>query len=453
MLVNFIFSNYRSYLKENIFSLQATYDSLYENSNTFSVSESLLGKDENRLLKSAVLFGPNASGKSNFLKAFQYMQMALNASRQSKKGMFAVDLEQYLYLRTSNQPVSKFQVDFIINEIYYEYSFTIQKNKILSERLDKRAKNNTSRLSKICTLFNRVNNEIIDGVYKNDLTDIVEIRDEVLLVSVGKDMKTKFIEDFNNVYYFFETAETEIDGVFNEEHLKFLQENKDLALKILKESDIGLSDIEVLDEKLDVNEKEFDLNKLDILHKLAAQKNLTGMLIGQNLKNKEFHLFDIITKFNIYDENYNIVDTYNTTIFGNHGFNSQGTEKLLKIIGVILSTLNSGGTLFIDEADANLHYYVAKFIIDLFNSPYNKKNAQLIIVAHNPLIMETTLRKDQIYFVEKEKFGESNIFSLAEFKNVRKEHSIYKRYLAGYYKAIPSIKLDNFAGDTDEETS
>lgn len=451
MLVNFIFSNYRSYLQENIFSLQAaSNDDLYELTNTFEVPSSLLGKEENRLLRSAVIFGANASGKSNLLKAFSFMRDAIMASRHYENGISKLNLEQYLFLRTENKPISSFEVDFILGDAYYEYSFVLEQDKILEEKLAKRVVGPTARLTKISTLFYRRNNELIDGIYKKEITDNVIMKDDVLLISVGKNMKTSFIDDFNNVYKFFGTVELEVDGIFNEETLKCLQENKDLALKILKASDIGLDDVEIIDEKLDIDENEFSKNQFASLSKLAKQKKVHGLLLGRDSKSDSFHLFDIVTKFNIYDEAHNVVDFYPATVFGDRGFNSQGTEKLLRILGVIIKALNNGGVLFIDEADANLHYCVAKFLIDLFNSSRNNKNAQLVIIAHNPLIMETSLRKDQIYFVEKEQYGGSKLYSLAEFKNVRKEHSVYKRYLAGYYKALPDIKLSDFEEATDE---
>ena len=451
MLINFIFSNYRSYLQESIFSLQAaTNDDLYESTNTFEAPSSLLGKGENRLLKSAVIFGANASGKSNLLKALSFMHDAIMASRHYENGISKLNLEQYLYLKTESKPKSGFQIDFIHDQNYYEYSFIVEQDRILEERFAKRGLGETGRLSKISTLFYRKNNELIEGIHKKEILDSVIIKNNILLISVGKNMKTKFIEDFDSVYKFFDTVEMEVDGNFNNETLNCLQENKELALKILQESDIGLNDVEIIDEKLDIDEQEFSKNRFASLTKIARQKKLHGMLVGRDSKSEALHLLDIVTKFNIYDEAHNVVDVYHATIFGDRGFNSQGTEKLLKILGVIIKTLNNGGTLFIDEADANLHYCVAKFIVDLFNSSYNNKNAQLVIIAHNPLIMETNLRKDQIYFVEKEKFGGSKLYSLAEFKNVRKEHSVYKRYLAGYYKALPNINLNAFEGLLDE---
>ena len=253
MLVNFIFSNYRSYLDENLLSLQATKDNLYENSNTYEVPSSLLGVDENRLLKSAVVFGANASGKTNLIKALKTMVDLIVASRVSDLGITAVNIEQYAFLRSEDIPKSSYELDFIINDSYYEYSFIIDTYKVYEEKLLKRTIGKTNRLSKISTLFIRKNNNIIEGIFKKDILNNVVLRDQILLISAGKDMKNDFINEFKNVYEFVNSMEIIIDGKFDRLGLSYLEQNKEMALKILNQSDIGLSDFEIVDEKLDAS--------------------------------------------------------------------------------------------------------------------------------------------------------------------------------------------------------
>ena len=109
-------------------------------------------------------------------------------------------------------------------------------------------------------------------------------------------------------------------------------------------------------------------------------------------------------------------------------------------LGWILAALDQGRVIVIDEIDAKLHFLVADYIIKLFNSiDTNPKNAQLICTAHNVMLMDEDLRRDQIYFTSKDKYGESSLVSLSDYKNVRKTDLFSKRYLAGFYAKLPDM--------------
>ncbi|PWJ95850.1 putative AbiEii toxin of type IV toxin-antitoxin system [Oceanotoga teriensis] len=105
-----------------------------------------------------------------------------------------------------------------------------------------------------------------------------------------------------------------------------------------------------------------------------------------------------------------------------------------------MATLKRGGVLLIDELDTSIHPLLLDKIIDLFNSEYNKKNAQLIFSTHNTRILKNqTLNKDNIWFATKNKYGASELFSLLEIKNVRRSGNFENEYLSGRYGAIPYI--------------
>ena len=128
-------------------------------------------------------------------------------------------------------------------------------------------------------------------------------------------------------------------------------------------------------------------------------------------------------------------------LFKENGFNSEGTMRLFCYLGWILAALDQGRTIFIDEIDAKLHFLVADYIIGLFNSiEHNPKNAQLICTAHNVMLMDEGLRRDQIYFTSKDQYGRSSLVSLSDFNGVRKNDLFSKRYLAGFYASLPDLK-------------
>ena len=120
---------------------------------------------------------------------------------------------------------------------------------------------------------------------------------------------------------------------------------------------------------------------------------------------------------------------------------SDGTQKIFNYSGVITTTLMSGMALFLDEFDARLHPMLTKKIVEMFNSPIlNKNGAQLIFVTHDTNLLDNTLlRRDQIYFTEKNKMQETVLYSLADFKGVRNDASYEKDYISGKYGAIPFL--------------
>jgi AAA15 family ATPase/GTPase len=123
-------------------------------------------------------------------------------------------------------------------------------------------------------------------------------------------------------------------------------------------------------------------------------------------------------------------------------FESEGTKKFFHILGSILDTLKNGKVLIIDELDTKLHPMLTKQVIRLFRNPKtNPKNAQLLFATHDINLLESQLfRRDQIWFTEKDRFGASKLFALADFKlGVRNDEKISKRYLEGRYGAIPYL--------------
>lgn len=123
------------------------------------------------------------------------------------------------------------------------------------------------------------------------------------------------------------------------------------------------------------------------------------------------------------------------------GFHSDGTYRLFAILGLILKILDKGGVLIIDEIDSKLNFLIVDYIFKSFNSiNKNIHNAQFVSTAHNVLLMDDGLRRDQIYFASKNKCGATELFSLVDFNDVKKTDLFSKKYLAGFYSAIPTIK-------------
>ena len=432
MLIGFRFKNSRSFYKENRLSMEATSDKELKDINTFSVCPSIMPKGENEFLKSAVIFGSNASGKSNVLKAIAYMKNCLMQSASQLP--IAASNEYFAFYEEAGDEESLYEVEIIYNATYYKYGFTLLRGRVESEWLEKRK----DRLTKV---FTRSKDSIDIAGLSKDATKLLNLNPNTLFLSIGMNFKLNiapYINDvmawFLNLLIVFENNANIFD-IYNLEGGKYRKQ----ALSILKKADIGIQDIKVIKDKV------ASISNINDVLRLNTQLQIKSTGYGQ-LKQEDADLFniDLETSFYVYDKDDNVVGTKNVRIFKNRGFNSEGTERLLYYLGWILAALDQGRVIFIDEVDAKLHFLVADYIIQLFNSiDNNPKNAQLICTAHNIMLMDEDLRRDQIYFTCKDKVGVSTLASLSDFTNVRKNDLFSKKYLAGFYTSLPDMQYSN----------
>ena len=202
-----------------------------------------------------------------------------------------------------------------------------------------------------------------------------------------------------------------------------LLDKKDITKKMLNEAfklaDLGIDGFSI---------EESEVNKFS--------EKQTGLFRRE--ANKLMNI-KINTNHSKYDENKNLINNIN---FDFEKYESDGTKKFFAIIGPIIHALKEGFILVQDEIDSKLHPSLAKAVISLFNSKANSKGAQLIFTTHNIDLMDL-LRKKQIYFVDKNHYGESELYSLDAFK-VRNDVLFSKNYYLGKYGAVPSIgNLEN----------
>lgn len=428
MIVNFLFKNCRSFYRESIFSMQAVKDTELREINTFTVDSKLMPKDENEFIKSAVIFGGNASGKSNVLKALAYMKNVLLMSA-SQFPIVAAN-ETFAFYENAQNEESTYEVEIIQNASYYKYGFTLSKGVVKSEWLERRKE-------RLTPVFKRTDNELeITGLSKQ-ATKLINISKNTLFLSVGNNFHLDIAQYLNDVMQWFQNLlivfenDANILDIYTMENGKY----KEQALKILKLADIGIQDIRVKKDKV-ANMANFN----DILN-FNAQMQINPASFGQ-LKQEEKNLYniDLETFFDVYDGKGRVKGKKDILLYKNAGFNSEGTARLLCYLGWILAALDQGRVIVIDEIDAKLHFLVADYIVKLFNSiDTNPKNAQLICTAHNVMLMDEELRRDQIYFTSKDKYGESSLVSLSDYKNVRKTDLFSKRYLAGFYAKLPDM--------------
>ena len=429
MLVNFRFKNFKSFYNENNLSLQATKDNELEEINTFNVNETLFNKTEqHELLKSAIIFGSNASGKSNVIKGITYMYNAIRLSSAQQIDVIKNN-ETFAFYENANNEISLYEVEIIQNNNLYKYGFTILQGKIEKEWLYKRNERTT-------ILFEREKNKL--KITGNELIQsLINIPETTLFLSIGSNFNlsiSNYLKDvldwFNNIIIVFENNANSLD-IYSVENQKY----KNLAIEILKKADIGIQNMTVVKDKIASLQ---DLNSVLAFNmQFQSNPNKYGQLKQEN---ENMYNIDLDTQFNVYNNKNEKIATKDIMLFKDRGFHSEGTIRLLCYLGYILAALDKGKIIFIDEIDSKLHFLVADYLLKMFNSiDKNPNNSQLICTAHNIMLMDEDLRRDQIYFTSKDEYGVSSLVSLADYKGVRKNDLFSKKYLAGFYLKLPNL--------------
>ncbi len=416
MLVNFTVKNFRSFKQERTFSMEAS--SIKEH------KESVFSKGKYRLLPLSVFYGANSSGKSNLIKAMSMMcymikhSVRLNEGEKLPYDPFALD-------ERSNLQPTLFEIQFIKDEALYRYGFEYDKTEIISEWLYEKRFGERE-----CELFMRSRNTIevsplrfLEGKGKEDSTN-----PNRLFLSLVAQLKG---EKANSIMGWFGGCNV-LSGIDSDSYEAF-------TLKMFLEHLDGADEAQEFFRTLQLGFTSFAVNKVDIPKEALenAPKQLKSRL-EKDLATGS--VVEPITKHNVYAENGHVIGECD--FYKNHG-ESEGTKKVIEMSGPIFDTLNEGKTLIVDELDAKLHPLLTWNIVLLFMDPNrNKHGAQLIFATHDTNLLDLRLvRRDQIWFAEKDNVESTDIYSLVEFKDETNhdDQDIKRDYIRGRYGAIPFI--------------
>jgi AAA15 family ATPase/GTPase len=420
MLLQFSIKNFRTFKDKVTLSLIATnYDKDTREHENIVINDNF----GLRLLKSAVIYGANASGKSKLIDAFAFMRyFVINSSKESQKGD-TIEVEPFrLSTETENEP-SEFEIIFIHKNVLYRYGFEATSERIVSEWFYHKPKTKEVELFyREGNFFNTHERSFTKGntVVKEGL-----VRDNALLLSVAAQFNDKIAI---NVLDWFKRLKT-LSGLNESGYQGFTMgkaessEHKHKILELLKAADLGIQDIKM--QKLDIE---------------SLPKELRDKLIREIKDDNAEFFSDVSTTHRKFDVNKNAVSL---EYFSLEDDESSGTRKFFALTGPILDVIENGYTLVVDELDSKLHPNLVCKIVSLFNSKeFNKKNAQLIFNTHDTNLLSSGLfRRDQIWFTNKNKFGEAKLYSLADFKSdeVRKNDPFEDNYIKGKYGAVPFL--------------
>jgi uncharacterized protein len=416
MLIEFSVGNYLSFKEQVTFSMVASKivakDKSLDENNVFKIDDDL------SLLKSAAIYGANASGKSNFIDALSFMRKFVLSSSKDTQAAEPIEAEAF---RLDSETVAKpsfFEVVFLLDGKKYRYGFEVDTEKVVSEWLFFTPK------TKEAKLFTRASEGIVfSGSFKEGKGLGEKTRTNALFLSVAAQFNGTIAQQilawFRNLGIISGFVD---DGIraFTIKGLEIDEIRPDIV-KLIKKLDLGIDGIQI--EKAEMTEALLPKNlPLDVKEALL-----------KTIPNKVF----IRTMHKKYASDGKEVSTEMFDLDDNE---SEGTKRLFSLAGPLVSVLRNGKTLVVDELDARLHRLMTCQIIRLFNSnETNPNNAQLIFTTHDTSLLNNTLfRRDQIWFAEKNEHGATDLYSLAEFK-VRNDASYEKEYVQGRYGAIPFI--------------
>lgn len=410
MLLEFSVKNFMSFKEKNTFSMIASSDS--------TLVDNTIENGNIKLLKSTAIYGANASGKTNLIKALGFINWFVANSNMMAPGAIIPTIPFKLSKKTIEEP-SEFELKLLINNIKYVYSFKVNNKEVLEESLFYYPNGYPSKI------FTRSNvNKYEYSSDKKILTDIEEKNtNNKLFLSTATTWnyeKTKPVFDFivQNIAVIFD-MEALNTFAFNKYYHDEDKSLKKLALRFLKKADFNIEEFEVFEDRMTEE-------KLKTIP--DAFKNFVPVgSIG----------YRVSTKHKCIDDESKMVFDLNEE--------SLGTQAIFALIPALKDVIDNGRILIFDELDRSLHPALIKYVVELFNdSELNPNSAQLIFNTHDTNLLNLDLlRRDQIWFAEKNpEDGSSMIYPLDDF-SVRKDENIEKGYLLGRYGATPFLE-NNF---------
>lgn len=393
MLIEFKFKNYLSF-KDEACILMTPIKSFKEHTKTHINSSNGIS-----LLKTSAIYGSNGGGKSNFISAMGFMRNYIHNSfsdslkkeedRESKGYFFKLSEE------TENAPTF-FEISFVEKGAIYRYGFQIKGFEIISEWLYKKIEVETLMFERNKSKFKINNNSFKEGNKHKS-----EVNSNVLFISHLAQYNSK---EATNVIDWFKNLNV-VSGLSDKSY-----QNVTAAL---------LNEVPDFKAWLSLAVRFLEIDNIE------------------TTKDRE-----LITYHNKFDENNVIIET---VPFDFEKEESQGTKKLIYLLGAIYDTLMCGKVLFIDELDSKLHPNLTKKLLDFFHK-LNCKGAQFIFTAHDAILLDKDIfRRDQIWFVDRDKFGASELYGMSDFDAnvVRNTSDFRKKYLDSVFGAAETIDITN----------
>jgi hypothetical protein len=440
MFVEFSVANYRSYRQGGTLSMVAapirSKDKRLDTDNLFEARPKL------NLLTSTIIYGANASGKSNLVSALAFMRRFVLQSSAETSATRAIEVEPFLLDTESPDQPTTFEIVLIADGRLYRYGFEVDRRRVHREWLFHVPTVREARL------FEREGEKVLlsDAFAEGRGLD-TRTRPNALFLSVVAQWNGPLAQRV--VTWFADTLALLPALPHRAGHIATVRALQDAAQRDDIVAFIRSLDLAILDVRL--REPVVDVPVLGADGQPASVAETAR--VYEYIRRREMELApEIQTLHQRFDSEGKAAGEMP---FDLDRHESDGTRKLFALAGLLVNALRSGGVLVADEFDARLHPTLTRALIELFVSPVaNPGHAQLVITTQDTNLLDNRLlRRDQIWFTEKDRFGATDLYSLAEYKGVRNDASYEKDYIRGRYGAIPYPgDLRHASGDRNGET-
>lgn len=400
MLLQFKCKNHSVFYNETILDLTATQEKNY--------TDTLSDIKNTKVLPIIEIHGANASGKTSILDALAYMFYMIKFSNKMDVND-ALPTVPFAFSEKAKKENSEYEFSIIIEETEYRYGFSLNANSFVEEWLYKK-KISSGNDTKQKTIFERYKDKVTFAPSYNKYKGIWNFLEKSINLNINKSLVLSNVAikeekgELRSIYDYITKSSFKIDNNLNQKiSINILKNNTsvyDRFEKLLKEFDPCLIRLDIKEEVTSSGEKTYGIS--GVHHDIKTQKE---KMIPLSLE-------------------------------------SAGTIKMFDVLPSILINLEVGGILCFDELDTKLHPLLFRRIVNMYKDKnINKNNAQIIYTSHSTVLLNSKeLRRDEIYFVEKNNLGISNLYSLSEFRNIRIDSDYEKRYLTGEFGAIPFIE-------------
>ena len=431
MLQELKIKNFLSFKEEVTFSFEATKDTTFEEYQVVKVAPGV------RLLRFAMIYGANASGKSNLLYSLEFLRhFWFDIKKDITEDTGAIPFK---FNRKTQAEPSCFSLKFYVNGVRYWYQLELDDKSIILEKLYFYSSVQPTLLFEreldLGISIVKFNNQAIkiSSVAKEEINikclpnmSFFAARNQVNVILPKIDdardwMKNNLMQPINPKIGLFDYAQ---------EKLSENDELKKLILGFIKEADFNISDIKTKEERNAIPEELVDIF-------IKTRESLSDEEIERIRKEKT--LAGLSTDFEHTVINENGVERY----FLEDIFESDGTRRTAGLQAAVYTSLKRNAFLSIDEVEASLHPYLILFILKKFLEVNNSKSQLLITTHYDPLLNEVDelFRKDSVWFTEKNQAGSTELYSLVEFNGLNRIASLQKAYRQGRFGGIPKINL------------
>lgn len=432
MLIDFSVENTLSLKDKITFSMVSTSS---DNTKTIKLHKQF---DDLYLLPIAIIYGFNASGKSNLIKSIENLKNQIKYSKISDLSLIDIDIFDFNPFKLDDNYISKptkYQIRVSIDNLIYDYQFSFDNSYILEEKLLKIDSN-----YEFTELINR---------QKKDISFDLDMDIEVIKKIMGSDLEKKLsigaISIFDpRVEVFTKWIEQDLVVINNsnskenlKKTIKYLLNKDELFYnKIIRTlSEISYTNISnIMVERIDSTLQREDINN-NIKRYLNDELFESNFIDDKNKNNNSKYTI------NTYKKGYDIDGLEKDVIFNLYE-ESEGTIKIYSLYAYIFDALYKGKTLIIDEMTSFIHPVISKYLINLFQNPVENISGQLITTTHTTDLLEmNSLRKDEIYITDKN-LNETKLYSLSDILDVSQNENFRKAYLAGKYGGINFLRSD-----------